>query len=309
MANAFNADSLRGITIFVITAQSCSFTDASEQIGITKSAVGKSIARLEARLGTSLFHRSTRKLSLTSDGEAYLQSCLSALDILYSAEHALCRHQEIPSGTVRIDMPASFGRNLMLPLLLDIATRYPALRLILTFNDSLADPMKDGVDLALRLGELQDTHELIAKRLGTQKLILCASPAYIKQHGTPENIATLKHHICIMGYRRGAPLAWRLKPEGKNEVHFTSPTAHEISDGDALLQACLTGLGIAQFPELMVTRFLKEKQLVPLLENYEPDPIDLNVIWPRTKHLFPKIRLILDELSKKMKEGYFGSIR
>lgn len=165
MSTELTAESLRGITNFVITAKSSSFTEAAEQLGITKSAVGKSVARLEERLGTRLFHRSTRKLSLTSDGEAYLTSCLSALEILDSAENMLSRRQDNPAGTVRIDMPASFGRNLMMPILLELTARYPALRLALTFNDRLIDPVEEGVDLVLRLGELQSTDELIARRL------------------------------------------------------------------------------------------------------------------------------------------------
>lgn len=203
MSTGFTAESLRGITTFVTTARSSSFTEAAEQLGITKSAVGKSVARLEERLGTRLFHRSTRKLSLTSDGEAYLTSCLSALEILDSAENTLSRRQDNPAGTVRIDMPASFGRNLMMPVLLEVMNLYPALRLVLTFNDRLIDPVEEGVDLVLRLGELQSTDELIARRLSRQRLMLCASPAYVERHGQPFDVDALKKHCCIMGYRRG----------------------------------------------------------------------------------------------------------
>lgn len=309
MSINFSAETLRGITNFVVAAHSRSFTEAAENLGITKSAVGKSIARLEERLGTRLFHRSTRKLSLTTDGEAYLKSCLSALDILDTAEHALCRRQEIPSGNVRIDMPASFGRNLMMPLLLDIVKQYPALRLKLTFNDRLIDPVEEGVDLVLRLGELQSTDELIARRLSRQRFVLCATPAYLEQQGMPIDIESLKQHSCIMGYRRGAPLAWRFKPEGGKEIRFIADSAHEISDGDAMLQACLAGLGIAQFPESMVTEYLEKDVLVPLMSGYAPDPADLNIVWPKAKHLFPKIRLIVDRLLVKAEEGHFGSLR
>ncbi|CAI1806110.1 D-malate degradation protein R [Serratia ficaria] len=309
MSTGFTAESLRGITNFVTTARSSSFTEAAEQLGITKSAVGKSVARLEERLGTRLFHRSTRKLSLTSDGEAYLTSCLSALEILDSAENTLSRRQENPAGTVRIDMPASFGRNLMMPVLLELMNDYPALRLALTFNDRMIDPVEEGVDLVLRLGELQSTNELIARRLSRQRLILCASPAYVKQHGTPDDTEALKGHCCIMGYRRGAPLAWRLCPAGEREIKFISASAHQISDGDAMLQACLAGAGIAQFPESMVNSHIGEGRLVAVMPDHIPAPVELNVIWPRTKHLIPRVRLIVDELLKKASEGYFGTLR
>ncbi|CAE1144152.1 LysR family transcriptional regulator [Serratia sp. Tan611] len=309
MSTGFTAESLRGITHFVITAKSSSFTEAAEQLGITKSAVGKSVARLEARLGTRLFHRSTRKLSLTSDGEAYLTSCLSALEILDSAENTLSKRQDNPAGTVRIDMPASFGRNLMMPVLLELISRYPALRLALTFNDRLIDPVEEGVDLVLRLGELQSTDALIARRLGRQRLILCASSAYLEQYGVPGDTEALKAHSCIMGYRRGAPLAWRLRPVGEREVKFISAAAHQISDGDAMLQACLAGAGIAQFPESMVKSHLDAGHLVTVMADHMPDPVELNVIWPRTRHLIPKVRIIVDELLTKSSEGYFGDLK
>ncbi|AEF46338.1 transcriptional regulator, LysR family [Serratia sp. AS12] len=309
MSTGFTAESLRGITHFVITAKSNSFTEAAEQLGITKSAVGKSVARLEERLGTRLFHRSTRKLSLTSDGEAYLTSCLSALEILDSAENTLSRRQDNPAGTVRIDMPASFGRNLMMPVLLDITRRFPALRLALTFNDRLIDPVEEGVDLVLRLGELQSTDELIARRLSRQRLLLCATPAYLEQHGIPTDTEMLKKHCCIMGYRRGAPLAWRFKPADEREIRFISAAAHQISDGDAMLMACLAGAGIAQFPESMVNNHLDAGTLVTLMADHTPVPVELNVVWPRTRHLIPKVRLIVDELLRKAAEGYFGPLK
>lgn len=310
MSTGFSAESLRGITNFVITAKSRSFTEAADQLGITKSAVGKSVARLEERLGTRLFHRSTRKLSLTSDGEAYLMSCLSALEILDSAEHTLCRRQENPAGSVRIDMPASFGRNLMMPVLLNLAIQYPALQLTLTFNDRLIDPLEEGVDLVLRLGELQSTDELIARRLSRQRLILCAAPSYLDRYGTPVDAESLKEHGCIMGYRRGAPLAWRLKnPTGGRDIRFTSANPHQISDGDAMLMACLAGIGIAQFPEIMVARHLEEGTLLAVMPECSPAPVELNIIWPRTKHLIPKVRLIVNTLLEKAEDGYFGTLR
>lgn len=307
MATFFSADSLRGVTHFVITAQSRSFTDAAEHLGISKSAVGKSIARLEERLGTRLFHRSTRKLSLTTDGEAYLKSCLSALDILDSAEHVLCRKQEVPSGTVRIDMPASLGRHLILPRLLAIQARYPALRLVLTFNDKFIDPIEEGMDLVFRLGELQSTDELIARCLSKQRLLLCATPNYISKRGRPETLGSLKDHSCIMGYRRGSPLAWRFTDDNGRETRFISATAHEIGDGDAKLSACLAGIGITQLPEAMVSRYLETGELVSLLEDHAPAPMAFNIIWPRTKHLFPKIRLIVDEMVAQADQGYFDT--
>ncbi|KJH62100.1 LysR family transcriptional regulator [Acinetobacter calcoaceticus] len=309
MSNFVSVESLKGITNFVITAKSKSFTEAADKLGITKSAVGKSIARLEDRLGTRLFHRSTRKLSLTSDGEAYLVSCLSALEILDAAENSLSRRQDKPSGEVRIDMPISFGRGLMMPLLIEIAKKYPDLRFTLTFNDRFIDPLEEGLDLVLRLGELQDTDELISRYLSSQRLYLCATPEYIEKYGEPISPDDLKNHHCIMGYRRGSPLAWKLRSPTGDEIKYISQNSHQVSDGDALLQSCIGGIGIAQFPETMVNSYLANGTLKLLLEDYSPLPSELHILWPRTKHLIPKVRMIVDELILKASEGYFGILR
>ncbi|WP_407324230.1 LysR family transcriptional regulator [Acinetobacter pittii] len=309
MSNFVSVESLKGITNFVITAKSKSFTEAADKLGITKSAVGKSIARLEDRLGTRLFHRSTRKLSLTSDGEAYLVSCLSALEILDAAENSLSRRQDKPSGEVRIDMPISFGRGLMMPLLIEIAKKYPDLRFTLTFNDRFIDPLEEGLDLVLRLGELQDTDELISRYLSSQRLYLCATPEYIEKYGEPISPDDLKNHHCIMGYRRGSPLAWKLRSPTGDEIKYISHNSHQVSDGDALLQSCIGSIGIAQFPETMVNSYLANGTLKLLLEDYSPPPSELHILWPRTKHLIPKVRMIVDELILKASKGYFGILR
>lgn len=306
MSTNVSSESLRGINNFVVTASCSSFTEAAEVLGITKSAVGKSIARLEERLGTRLFNRSTRKLSLTNEGQTYLNCCLDALEILDAAQHTLCRRQEKPSGVVRIDMPAAFGRDLVMPILIEFAERYPDLWLALTFNDRLIDPLEEGVDLILRLGDLESTDELIARRLNSQRLICCASTGYLNRYGIPQTPEDLKNHRCIMGFRRGTPLAWRLKNLAGQEIRYTAAEQHQIGDGDAMLNACLGGLGITQLPGAMVDQHIASGRLIPLLAEYEPRPMDLSVLWPRTRHLVPKIRCLVDELVARAEKGHFG---
>lgn len=137
-------DSFQGVITFMVAARSHSFTEAADQLGLSKSAVGKAIARLEARLGTQLFHRSTRRLSLTADGEAYLSACTAALDEIAAAESGMGTGDREPSGRLRVDMPVAFGRRVVAPLLFEIATKYPALHLNMTFSDHLIDPIEEG---------------------------------------------------------------------------------------------------------------------------------------------------------------------
>ncbi|RCS69165.1 LysR family transcriptional regulator [Vibrio casei] len=304
--STFNSDeSLRGITTFVIAANSRSFTEASEKLGITKSAVGKSIARLENRLNTKLFHRSTRKLSLTSDGEAYLSSCTTALEILDSAENSLTKRKDNPSGVIRIDMPAFFGRELIVPILTEFSRQYSDIRFEMSFNDNLVDPVLDGLDLVLRFGELKSTNELKSRCLSKQRLYLCATPEYLHQFGTPTSIDDLMKHTCVMGYRTRSPLAWKFNNDEGKSILFSSDKPHQIGNGDALLKVCLSGVGIAQLPESMVKGYMDRCELIPLLIKNIPDPVPLHILWPSTKHLVPRVRLLVDELIKRAEEGRF----
>lgn len=158
-------DSFQGVITFVTAARSNSFTEAAERMGISKSAVGKSIARLEGRLGVQLFHRTTRRISLTADGDAYFFACSTALEEIGAAESGLGPGAREPSGRLRVDMPVAFGRRVVAPLLFEIANKYPALQLNMTFSDHLVDPIEEGIDLLVRYGELKDTSGLVARCL------------------------------------------------------------------------------------------------------------------------------------------------
>lgn len=300
------ADTLKEITYFVAAASAQSFTAAAEELGITKSAIGKSIRRLEEKLGTPLFHRTTRKISLTTEGEAYLTSCLSALDTLNAAELALRSKLTEPCGTVRIDMPAAFGRSIMMPILLGMTERYPHLKLTITFNDKVIDPLDAGFDLAIRFGAMKDHPDLVARQLNKQHLILCASPGYLARHGVPQTLEDLAQHRCVMAWRGGSPLSWLIKGADGRDVKFNPTPFHQISDGDAMIEACITGAGIVQFPELLLRPFIEQQKLKPVLPALAPSPNELNVIWPRSRHLLPGVRFIVDELLRLSAQNAFN---
>jgi len=296
MSTVISTESFNNIVHFVTAANSSSFTEAAVQLGVSKSAIGKSIQRLEHNLGIPLFHRTTRKISLTTEGEAYLASCQSALETLQMAEMALRSKLTEPTGTVRIDLPAAFGRSVMMPVLIDMTKRYPYLKLTITFNDRIIDPLDIGFDLSIRFGPVKDTQDLIARKLNDQHLIICASPAYISTYGTPETLADLVHHRCILAWRGGAPLSWLIRGENGKDIRLKPAPFHQISDGDAMVDACIAGAGLIQFPEALLRPHIQSGKLVPLLAAYNPAPTELNVIWPRARHLLPGVRFIIDEL-------------
>ena len=298
-----NTDHLGGITAFVTTAQQGSFTAAAERLGLTKSAVGKSVSRLEARLGLKLFLRSTRRLSLTPDGERFLISCQNAMDILEQAEAELASHIFQPSGRLRVDLPAAFGRQRILPLLLQITRRYPELALTVTFSERFVDLIEEGIDLVIRIGELADSSGLVARRLTTQKLVICASPEYLRYAGEPMSSEELSQHKCVVGFRRNQPISWLLKENNGQISRYTPPPTYEFADGDAMLAATRAGCGLSQLPLWLVGKYLESGELKEILVGHSGGEMPISALWPKNRQLLPKIRYVVDTLIKAAEDG------
>ncbi|WP_428001307.1 LysR family transcriptional regulator [Acidovorax sp.] len=298
-------DPLAGITVFVTTAHSDNFTQAADRLGLTKSAVGKSIARLEDRLGAKLFHRTTRLTRLTADGEAYLAACTSAMQEITAAQATLSSGNPVLKGRVHIDMPVAFGRRVVLPALVQIARPHPGLQLSLTFTDATSDLLADDVDIAIRFGALKDTGHLVARRLATQPRVICASPGYLREHGEPTHLAEIAGHRCVVGALRGPPMVWLVRDQGV-EKRITPPATHQISDGEAMVDAALQGLGLAQLPISMVRDQVGDGRLRLVLHQYAGSQIDIHAIWPQRAHLSPRVRYIVDGLVACAAQGRFN---
>jgi DNA-binding transcriptional LysR family regulator len=294
---------LSGVVIFVTAARAGSFTLAADRLGITKSAVGKSIAKLEDRLGCKVFHRSTRRLALTVDGEAYFASCSLAVDEILAAEAFLTSNQKTPGGRLRIDLPAAYGRSVVLPVLLDILAAYPELKLTVTFSDSVVDLIEEGIDLSIRFGTLKDSSGLVARRLAVQKQIICAAPSYIEKYGYPKSLEELQQHRCIVNYRRGQRVSWTVLDETGALARITPPDTHEVGDGDAIIAMAAAGQGICQMPGSLIRDHLNTGRLVPVLENYSQGDVAIHAVWPQTRHLQPKVRRVVDELVARAEKG------
>lgn len=298
---------LDGIITFVEAAKFLSFTAAADQLGITKSAVGKSVARLEERLGTKLLHRSTRKLTLTPDGEAYLASCRHALEEIGSAEIALLAKNQQIAGRLRIDAPAAWGRQILLPVLARIAKQNPGLSLSLSLTDRIIDPVEENVDLAIRFGETKDTSGLITRKLAEQRALIVASPDYISQRGAPDTVEDIQKHECIVGFRRDIPTTWRIKAGDGSIFRVTPPASHEIGDGAAIVDAAVAGLGLAQMPSSLLVEHIKSGRLTPVLQQFTGAKIDISAVWPATRHLLPRVRHVVEALAEEGRRGHLGT--
>jgi DNA-binding transcriptional LysR family regulator len=295
-------DSLSGIAAFVAVVEAGSFTIAAERLGVTKSAVGKSVNRLEARLGAKLIHRTTRRLRLTFDGQTFFKACTTALEEIAAAEVLITPQDNVLRGRVHVDMPMAFGRQVLLPILLEIAAPHPELALTMSFNDATVDPMRDQADLVIRFGQLHDSSHLVARKLATQRRIVCGAPRYLELHGVPATLADLNRHRCIVGTADGPPQSWTFTNDGRT-VLVTPPATHRLSDGESIVETAAAGFGLCQMPAALVRSKIEEGRLVPVLESYADDWVDIHLLWLQEAALAPRVRYVIDSLIEHAQRG------
>jgi DNA-binding transcriptional LysR family regulator len=289
-------DRLTGISTFVAAVEAGSFAQAAARLRLTRSAVGKSIARLEARLGIRLFVRTTRNQSLTEDGQIFYERCVRALEELDAAQHILDAGRNEPVGRVRVSAPVVFGRLHVTPVLLGLTQRHPKLRLEGIFTDRLIDFVDDGIDLAIRSGPLADSDAMVARRLGEQPMVLCASPAYLQTHGTPRDLADLAAHRGVNYMRGGRAFRWPLTDAAGRLVE--TEIAHRIGFDDigAIAAGAVDGAGIAHVPYWLVNEHLQSGTLVRVLVDASSITVPLHAIWPRSRYMPCKLRVVIDAL-------------
>lgn len=288
-------DRLKGITPFVASVEQGSFTAAAEVLHLTSSAVSKSIARLEARLGSRLFERTTRKLTLTDAGQAFYETCTRVLSELGEAESVLAAQRTIPVGRLRLGVPNTFGRMHVVPLLTQFCLEHPEMQINLGFSDRFVDLFEEGVDIAVRIGGPTEYPASLGHRfLGNERLMFCASPTYLTRHGTPESLDALSQHRAIV-YDRvdGSTSPWHLKsPDGRMTLRNV-PHRMALGDGEAQVQAVVAGLGVAQMASWLMEKQLKSGELVPILPELDVEGLPLSIVWPRKKQLTPKVGALL----------------
>jgi DNA-binding transcriptional LysR family regulator len=272
-----------GVELFLHIVESGNLTEAAERLNLTRSAVGKGLARLEARLGTCLLQRSTRRQRLTEDGQAYYEHCLRALAELEAAESVLESGRQQPRGRLRASLPLAFGHHYAAPALWGLMARYPELEIEISFADRLVDLAQEGFDVAVRIGPLPDTDRLSARRLGEQAVGLAASPAYLQRVGPIECIEDLAGH-------RG--IAYRSTTSQRNPV--ASPLM--MDDLQAVADAAIAGVGLAWLPSWLIAHYVLRGQLVAVLPGYREQPAPIHVIWPTAVHMPAKTRCAIDAL-------------
>ncbi|WP_373020523.1 LysR family transcriptional regulator [Thiomicrorhabdus sp.] len=294
-------DNLSDIAVFVKVVDCGSFTSAAEQLELSKSVVSKYVTRLEEQLGVRLLHRTTRKLSLTEAGRILYQRSQRGLEEIEAAEIEVSRLQRTPSGRLRFNTPMSFGILHIAPVLNEFQTEYPDINIDMVLEDRQVDLVEEGFDLAIRIAELPDSN-LIARRLGPCKHVLCASPAYLEAHGTPQTPDDLHQHRTLTYGYHDSPREWRLlSPEGRY-VSIPVNSAINMNNSLALREAVLQDAGIVLIPTFIVGPDIQTGRLTPILSNYRMQELSIYAIYPERKHLSPKVRAFIDFMSKKIGE-------
>jgi DNA-binding transcriptional LysR family regulator len=287
---------LQPLIAFAQTARRGSFAAAARDLGGAPSTLAKAVARLEASLGVKLFHRTTRQVALTPDGERLFRRCERVLAELEDLQAEAAGTRATVSGTLRVDLPIVYGRRVVLPVLAALQREHPGLQLDVRLQDGYADLVRDGLDFAVRVGDLRDS-TLVARRIDWQQLIVVASPAYLAQRGTPRHLEDIAGHATVV-FRlpsSGRHRPWSLRQARRDvEVHPDRPTL--VNDGDGLVAAACLGLGLTQVPDYMAADALAAGALVEVLADARPKRMPISVVCPSSRLLPPRVRVALDAL-------------
>jgi len=289
---------LQPLLAFAETAKRGNFAAASRELGCTPSTLAKAVSRLEARLGVRLFHRTTRQGTLTDDGERLFARCQRVLAELEMLEEEASGARQEPSGTLRIDMPVTFGRVVMLPLLARLAAQHPRLAIDARFSDLYVDLVKEGVDVAIRTGPLADS-TLVARPFGHQELLLFAAPTYLAQAGVPQTVADLAHHAAVL-FRvpgTGKDRPWHFRVRGRTTT-LMPRSRIRVDEGDAIVRAAVCGMGIGQVPHYMVLDRLARGELVELLPALRPPSMQIAAVMPSGRMVPARVRALLDLIAQ-----------
>ena len=291
-------ENLGSIGIFVRVAERLGFSAVARDLGVSPSAVGKAVARLEARLGVRLLHRSTRILALTAEGEKFLERCRRILCEVEAAELEMTQASAAPRGKLRVSLPRHSG--LFEPVIAEFMRRHPAVELDLDFSDRMVDVIGDGFDAVVRTGVLADSG-LKRRRLGSFRRVLVGSPAYFAAHGRPQSPAALQSHICLH-YRypsTGRLEAWPLPPmEGDAPPEL--PQSLACNSVEMRIHLALHGQGIACLPDFIAAPHLRAGRLQTVLDDCSGDSGTMWILWPASRDLSPKLRALIDCLGEKL---------
>lgn len=291
-------DNLADIAVFVRVVERGSFTLAADDLAVSRAVVSKYVSRLESRLGARLLNRTTRRLSLTEAGAALFEASRGALERIEEAESAVARLQSEPRGRLRVSAPMSFGILHLGPLLADFSRENPAVSLEVSFNDRFVNLVEEGVDVAIRIGALTDS-SLVARKLSTTRLVVCASPHYLAERGEPEMPEDLAAHNCLLYSYLATANVWRFTAPDGRAIPVAVSGNLRANNGIVEAEAAVAGMGILMSPTFYVGPLIRQGKLKRILERYEIAEMGIYAVYPQREHVPPKVRAFVDFLARR----------
>lgn len=285
---------LQAMEVFVQVVDAGGFTRAAENMQLPKATVSTLVQALEQALAVKLLHRTTRQVSVTSDGAAYYERCLRILSDVREAEESLSNNRASPSGRLRVDVSTGLACDIIIPALPGFFERYPDIRLDLGCSDRPVDLIEEGVDCAIRGGNLPDS-ALIARRIGVLQFATAASPAYFARHGKPQHPSELVEHRCINYFssKSGKILDWDFV-RGEESIFIPLASCLAVNDSTAYHAAAVHGLGLIQMASYAIEPMVAAGQLELALEDWTSTPLPINVVYPQNRHLSAKVRVFVE---------------
>ena len=291
-------DKLNAMQLFVRIAETGSFTAVADQLGVDRSVVTRQISALEKQLGAKLMTRSTRSLTLTTAGSAYLEKCRVILNMVDAAESSLLEEKTVPRGRIRLGLPLNFGLQRLMPALLEFTQTHAQIELVMDFSDRRSNLIEEGIDLSIRITNHLEPSDIVRK-LGTSRLLTVASPQYLAQHSRPMHPRDLANHACLVYSQEFQSTTWTYGFK-TTETHVTVRPRLAANNGDALLQAAAQGLGITRPPDFIAQPFLDNGSVVQVLKDFEPEPLGIYAVLPSNRYVPHRISVLIDFLAKAL---------
>lgn len=287
-------DRLQAMQVFTRVVESNSFSRAADTLEMPRASVSTIIQNLEAFLGVRLLQRTTRRLNLTPDGAAYYERCVRILADIQETESAFHEGSKSPRGRLRIDVPPSLGKLLLIPVLNDFRKRYPDIELVIGMGDKPVDLIQEGVDCVLRVGTLQDS-SLVARRIGVFQGVTCASPAYLERHGEPHTLEDLQSHVAVNYFssRTGRIIDMDFMVNDQ-PTEIKVPSTIAVNDAEAYLACGVDGHGLIQPARFMALPYLRSGELREILPQWKPQPMPISAVYPHNRHLSSKVRVFVE---------------
>ena len=289
-----------GIDVFIVTVEKQSFAAAAMQLNLTRSAVAKTIAKMEDHLQVRLFNRTTRTLRLTDEGQLYYEYCLRALHELQAGKLALDTGRKEVIGRLRVSMPVLFGRYCIAPILTKLSNQHPKLELELHFSDHAVNLIEDGFDLAIRNGPINDSEGLMTRVIGLQRMVLCGSRAYFSKYGYPKTLDEVEKHLGIIYGRANKIHAWQFPIDDGKTLQIKPISRFLFDDLAAIADACEAGLGLAWLPFWLIRERVLDNKLIIILNDVPPLIFKTQALWPQTPHLPLRVRYAIDAIKSAM---------